>query len=118
MTTLIVSSHDRSIALIENSRDIAEGKLAIKGEPALGEHVFTLQDAGNRGLTWHGISHHEDPAFPHAREEELINRLSAEQRFVTTMQQHMHPGMVMIVTDLPVHSDRKSDEDFVIMTVS
>lgn len=33
-------------------------------------------------------------------------------------QNIMHPGMTMIVTDLPAHRDRRSKEDLVIMTVS
>jgi len=120
VTTIIASTADRSISLIENNRDIAEGHLTIKGPRELGEHVFLLQDSrdGSNGLTWHGISHHEDPAHPHAREEALITRLSADTPFVDKMKQHMHPGMVMIVTDLPTHADRRSGDDFVIMTVS
>lgn len=118
VTAVIASSHDRAITLFENSRNIAEGRLTIKGPAQLGEHVFTLQGAGGAELIWHGISHHEDPAFPHKREESLLIRLSADNAFVAKMKQHMHPGMMMIVTDLPAHSDRRTAEDFVIMTVS
>lgn len=118
VTTVIASSHDRTFNLFENGRDIATGKLTIKGKPKLGEHVFILKGAAGDQMSWQGISHHEDPAFPHLREEMLINRLTADKPFISRMQQHMHPGMVMIVTDLPAHPDRRSDEDFVIMTVS
>jgi L,D-transpeptidase catalytic domain len=118
VTTVIASSNDRTITLFENGRDIAAGKLTIKGSPKLGEHVFTLQGARGNGLAWHGISRHEDPEFPHVREEALITRISADKAFVGKLQQHMHPGMMMIVTDIPAHPDRRSDEDFVIMTVS
>lgn len=120
VTTVIASSHDHSIALIENNRDIAEGKLTISGPRKLGEHVFVLNGphAGARGLSWHGISHHPDPAFPGKREESLIQRLSSDRGFSEKMRQHMHPGMTMIVTDLPVHPDSRSGDDFVIMTVS
>jgi hypothetical protein len=31
------------------------------------------------------------------------------------MQQRMHPGMIFIVTDLPLHPDRRSGSDFVVM---
>jgi L,D-transpeptidase catalytic domain len=118
VTTLIASSQDRTVTLFENSRDIAEGRLSIKGSPKLGEHVFTLQGSSGGQLSWHGVSHHEDPAFPHMREEALVNRISADKPFIATLQQHMHPGMVMIVTDLSTHPDRRSGEDFVIMSAS
>jgi len=116
--TIIASSADEEIELIENGDVIAKGKLFIKGGKQFGEHVFHLQGAhdGQRGLAWHGISHHVDPAFPHNREEDLINRLTADASFVKQMQARMHPGMVMIVSDLPLHPDSRSGKDFVIMT--
>ena len=120
VTTVIASSHDHSISLVENGRDIAKGKLTIKGSKQLGEHVFLLQGArmDKKGLAWHGISHHADPAFPHKHEENLISRLTADKAFVSKMSAHMHPGMMMVVTDLPLHPNSRSDEDFVIMAVS
>ena len=120
VTTVIASSHDRAISLVENGREIMKGKLTIKGPKRLGEHVFLLQGArmGKKGLAWHSISHHPDPAFPKKREEYLINRLTADKAFVARMSAHMHPGMMMVVTDLPLHPNSRSDEDFVIMAVS
>jgi hypothetical protein len=118
VTTILASSADDEIELLENGNVVATGKLFIKGKPQLGEHVFLLQGAheGQKGLAWHGISHHTDPAFPHNPEENLINRITADTSFVKQMQPRMHPGMVMIVTDLPTHADTRSGEDFVVMT--
>jgi len=45
-----------------------------------------------------------------------INRITADESFVKQIQSRMHPGMVMIVTDLPLHPDSRSGKDFVIMT--
>ncbi len=120
VTTLIASAGDNEIVLIENSEEIARSRLTIKGPTRLGEHVFVLQGAhqGQKGLQWRGISHHEDPAHPHKPEETLINRLSADKKFIQQMNARMHPGMMFIVTDLPVHPERRSGEDFVIMTTS
>ena len=120
ITTMIVSSSDMRLELMENGERIAQGKLTINGDRQLGEHVFVLKGAGRnrRSMAWAGISHHVDPAHPHAREEELINRIKGDQAFVSVMQRHMHPGMMLIVTDLPLHPDRRSGDDFVIMTTS
>jgi hypothetical protein len=117
VTAMVASSADRSILLMENGNEVAKGRLEISGVPTLGEHVFLLQDAhdARKGLIWHGISHHPDPAQPTASEEALIPRLSAERGFIDTMQQRMHPGMIFIVTDLPLHPDRRSGSDFVVM---
>ncbi len=119
VTSLIVSSADRGLLLFENGKEIARGQLSIKGAPQLGEHVFVLKGphAGRKGMLWHGISHHADLSYPRKREEALINRLGADPQFVRALQPKMHPGMVMVVTDLPAHPSRRSASDFVIMTV-
>ena len=116
--TVIASTADGVIELLENGNVIAKGKLFVKGARRLGEHVFHLQGAtrAKRGMSWHGISHNVDPAHPHRREEALINRITADTAFVKQLQRHMHPGMVLIVTDLPLHPDSRSGEDFVVMT--
>jgi hypothetical protein len=43
-------------------------------------------------------------------------RLQASETFRVAMKKSMHPGMVLIVTDNPLHPDRRSGEDFVIMS--
>ncbi len=118
ITTMIVSSSDMKLELLENGQRLAQGALTIKGERTLGEHVFVLKGAGRnrRSMAWAGISHHVDPSHPHAREEALVDRILGDRAFVDVMQRHMHPGMMLIVTDLPLHPDRRSGEDFVIMT--
>lgn len=117
ITSVIASAGDRRITLIENDREIATGELRINGEPSVGEHVFILRgaDGQRQGLAWQGISHHADPAQPLAREEQLINRLSADPAFLQAMTTRMHPGMVLVVTDLPSKPDARSGSDFVIM---
>ena len=119
VTSMIVSSADRALLLFENGNEIARSRLTIKGPPQLGEHVLVLQGphTGRKGMSWRGISHHADPAHPHKREEAVVNRLGAESQFVQTLKPRLHPGMVMIITDLPAHPSRRSDSDFVIMTV-
>jgi len=117
VTTMIASSADQKVLLIEDDVLIAESKLTVNGPAILGEHVLMLKGVhdGKKGLIWHGISHHEDPAYPHRPEEAVAHRLIAEKSFVQIMKQHVHPGMVMIVTDVPLHPDRRTGSDFVIM---
>ena len=117
VTSVIASSGNRTITLIENDREIATGQLRIRGDGSLGEHVFVLRgaDEQRQGLAWQGISHHQDPAQPLAREEQLIGRLSADPGFLQAMTARMHPGMVLVVTDLPSQPETRSGSDFVIM---
>jgi hypothetical protein len=67
-------------------------------------------------MAWQGISHHPDPAFPDKPEVQVLNRIRADKAFVAAMAARMHPGMVLIVTDLPTSPDTRSGKDFVIMT--
>ncbi|MFN3888767.1 MAG: L,D-transpeptidase [Beijerinckiaceae bacterium] len=118
ITTLVVSSADRSAILLENGDRLAVGGLKITGPQKLGEHVFVLRSDGSQtnGLTWHGISHHVDPDQPNMKEEALISRFSTDADFRDALRQTMHPGMIMVVTDLPSGPDTRSGSDFVIMS--
>ena len=122
VTTVIASTADRKTELIENGQVIAEGQLSITGaDAALGSHVFILNGAhdGSKGLSWHAISHHEsravDSPVGDGSAASVLSRLKADGAFQRTMKQSLHPGMVMIVTDIPLHPDRRSGKDFVIM---
>ena len=123
VTTVIASTADGKIDLIENGRVVAEGTLSVQGAAEeLGSHVFILNgaQAGKKALTWHAISHHASadarlPAGP-SSEASVVSRLRSDRSFQQDMKKRMHPGMVLIVTDTPLHPDRRSGEDFVIMT--
>lgn len=123
VTTVIASTADRKLDLIENGRVVAEGQLSVAGSSdRLGSHVFILKGAHDaaKGLSWHAISHHESsgPNLPvgNQPEESVVSRLKADRAFQQAMRKSMHPGMVMIVTDNPLHPDLRSGNDFVIMT--
>lgn len=104
--------------MIEDGREVAFASLSIGGSPSLGEHVFTLRGASGQGLSWQGVSHHPDPDRPAAPEEALLQRLRADGAFVEEMRSRLHPGMLMVVTDLPVSPDRRTGTDFVVMADS
>lgn len=122
VTTIIASSVDRKLELIENGEVVAEGRLSVAGAGSrLGSQVFVLNgaDAGSTGLSWHVISHHDAPGADlgagRDSAESLISRLTADSAFQRSVEHRLHPGMVMVVTDMPLHPDRRSGKDFVIM---
>lgn len=123
VTTVIASTADRKLDLIENGRVIAEGQLLVAGSgDRLGSHVFILKGTHDeaKGLSWHAISHHESSdsnlLVGNRSEESVVSRLKANPAFQQAMRRSMHPGMVLIVTDNPLHPDLRSGKDFVIMT--
>lgn len=117
VTSVIVSSADRVIELIENDHVVARSKLTLKGGDKLGSHVFVLNGANTdaRGMHWSAITHGSADA-PMTRDEVVMQRIAAEPSFVEAMQARMHPGMTMVLTDAPLSPDSRSGKDFVIVT--
>lgn len=114
VTSVIVSSSSKSIDLIENDRVIATSALTLKGGK-LGSHVFVLNGThgDTKGLHWTAISHHEGAGA--TRDDAVISRIGADHAFVEAMRRHMHPGMVLVTTDAPLHPDSRSGRDFVVV---
>jgi len=117
VTSVVASSADHVIELIENDHVIARSVLGLEGADKLGSHVFVLNgaDQNSRGMHWSAITHHHEDATltPDAN---VIQRIRAEPSFNTAMQARMHPGMTMVLTDAPLSPDSRSGKDFVIVT--
>ncbi|WP_442754012.1 L,D-transpeptidase [Methylocystis sp. JAN1] len=117
VTSVIVSSADKVIELIENDRVVARSKLTLKDGDRLGSHVFVLNGANTeaKGMHWSAITH-QQAATPLTRDDVVMQRISAEPAFVEEMKARMHPGMTMVLTDTPLSPDKRSGKDFVIVT--
>jgi hypothetical protein len=113
ISSLIASSYDGKILVLENDRAVAEGKLVWDGQP-LGSHVYVLTGAhdGAKGMHWAALTYDGDPAA----EGHDLSRVRADKSFAGELRRYMHPGMIFVVTDLPLHPDRRSGRDFVIMS--
>lgn len=116
ITSIIASTADNIVELIENDVVVARSPLTVKGGGGLGQHVFMLTGAAEsiRGLRWSAITHHEASAAL-GRPDDLVRRLVVEPAFAATMARHIHPGTTMILTDAPLTPDRRSGRDFVVV---
>jgi L,D-transpeptidase catalytic domain len=115
VTTVLATAEDRSLTLIEDGNIIAQAPLSLSGDGTLGEHVFVLRNADDSSMAWVGLTHRLNPEHPLRPETDVMTRLGAPADFRAAMAQRMHPGMVMIVSDLAATPDRRTNEDFVIM---
>ncbi|CAN3992760.1 hypothetical protein MCBRY_003586 [Methylocystis bryophila] len=117
--SVVASSADHKIELIENDVVVATSSLALKGDEKLGSHVFVLNgaDENAHGMQWTAITHHSEEGDL-SRDENVLQRLRAEPSFVAALKQRMHPGMTMVLTDTPLTPDTRSGKDFVIVTTS
>jgi hypothetical protein len=117
---VLVSRADRSVTLLEDGEIIASGTATIRDPDApLGSHVFILVDAhdGHQGLVWNGMGHQTTPGLgAPVSEAGVIRRITADRPVIEAMTQRMHPGMVLVTTDLPSHPDTRSNKDFVVMS--
>lgn len=118
-TAVIVSQGDMTISVLENGNVVASGRATIVNpEQALGRHVFMLFSAHEvrQGLTWHAISHHDQTGVSLGQPEEaILKRIKADKAVLQAMQERMHPGMILVTTELPAHPDTRTGKDFVLI---
>jgi hypothetical protein len=117
VVSVVASSADRKIVLIENGDIVAESALTVTGKDPLGNCVFVLlgAHAGSLGMSWSVISH-SDRAESREAPASLLQRLRSDENFVAKLRDKMHPGMVVVLTDAPLHPDTRSGKDFLIMS--
>jgi hypothetical protein len=117
VVSVIASSRSREIELIKNNTVIAKAPLTIKGSQPIGSNVYVLKSAdnGRSGLVWSALSHHSGGSGL-TLEADALTRLTATKDFVAALQAEMHPGTMLITTDVPLTPDRRSGQDFVIAT--
>ncbi|MDK3073555.1 L,D-transpeptidase [Sedimentitalea sp. JM2-8] len=113
ITSMIASSHDRRIVVIENDVEIADGPLIWDGDP-LGAHVYVLKGAheGAQGMHWQALTY----GTSQSAEMQDLERVRTDEAFSQQIRKRFHPGMIYIMTDLPLHPDSRSQRDFVIMS--
>jgi hypothetical protein len=118
-TAVIISHADKTAHVLENGAVIAKGVATISDpDVPLGRHVFMLMGArdGGRKMAWHALSHHDaaGAGIGHA-EAAVLKRIRVDGDVLAAMQARMHPGMILITTELPTHPDTRSGDDFVLM---
>lgn len=118
--SIVASSADGKIDVLENGKIVAEGPLSSAGGAArqFGEHVYVLShNQAQHGLVWHAIGHHpgnlDEVDLP---DEATLRSLTADQALVEAIHARLHPGAMLVLTDLPLHPDMRSGTDFVVMT--
>ncbi|MEM8631664.1 MAG: L,D-transpeptidase [Pseudomonadota bacterium] len=115
ISTVLASSAERRIYLFQDGHEVMSDSFQVTGGGVLGEHVLMLERSGN-AYKWVGITHHPDPRHPNKPEAAVAERMSISDRFKDRLISAFHPGMTLIVTDLPSRPDTRSGTDFVILS--
>jgi hypothetical protein len=122
VTSILVSSADRRIYLLENGDLIAKGGAVITdpGKP-LGSNVFVWQggDAnGPGGSSWEGMGFHADPNAAVAPDTAVLERIDGAPDIMEAIRDRIRPGTVFVTTDQPATADTGSAKDFTIVDAS
>jgi len=113
--SLLVSRADRELYVLKDGNIVTKGPIDIvrPNEP-FGSHVFVLvtphQDG--RSANWHAIRH---GSGSNASAEDLIGRVQSDPALAKQVANLMHPGLVLVMTDQPLHQSTRSKRDFVVM---
>lgn len=113
--TVIASSADRRIELLENGRVIDSSELFILGRPVLGEHVLIMDQAPDGRLGWAVVTQDQR----HGPDSMAIAsglRIRGDDAFTRRLIPRQRPGVTLVITDFALSPDRRSDPDFTIMT--
>ncbi len=119
-TSIIISSASKTATVLSNGNVVTEGTVEIKSpETPLGSHVFILKGAStaSQGLQWHTFAYLDSyNAKADAAEVATMKRITAEANVQRAVRERLHPGMLIVLTDLPAHPDTRTNSDFVLMT--
>lgn len=109
--TVLISAASREATLLENGRVIATTPAQIADGAGLGEHVFSLIETQDSGpaLRWHGIGYTDSHGVPvEVPQGSILRRIGADPAFSAAVHDRLHPGMLLVTTDMPLHPDRRS----------
>lgn len=114
--SVLVSSSDKKIVVMENGHVVAQGRATISNpDTPLGSHVFILGRAADGHTYWHGIGHHHS-AKSQQSDLATLQRINGDQNVINAITQRLHPGATLTTVDLPITTDSRSGRDFVVMT--
>jgi hypothetical protein len=105
--------------VLVNGDIVAEGKATIENpsEP-LNDAVYILSgtDETGKGLHWQGIGYHPTDANGAVTPvSATIQRIHGPPDVIDAIKTRMKPGLVLVVTDLPMEPETRSGKDFVVM---
>ena len=118
--SILISSADQRIVILENGHIVATGAATIaEPERPLGNHVYVLSPLsdGDDSLIWRTIGYY-DSATRDAEytPSETLARVRGNPDIIAAIQSRLAPGTVMMTIDLPLSADTRTGKDFVIMT--
>ncbi len=116
VTSVLVSSADKSIYVIQNGDIVAQGKATI-ADPSkpLGSNVFILQSGDEDGFTWQASGFAAGKNGAKKPDTSTVERITPPPEVQAAIDARMAPGMVLVTTDQPANAETRTGKDFTIM---
>jgi hypothetical protein len=114
VTSVVVSSKDKSVTVLEDGHVVAKGKAAIAGGARpIGENVYTLTGAhkDDDSLTWSSVGYGKTDREDMGRE---LRRITADPQVRGEIRKRMQNGMTVVTTDQSNSASHRAS-DFTIM---
>ena len=116
--SLLVSRADRELYILKDGNVVAKGPIDIvrPNEP-FGSHVFVLvaPHQNGRSARWKVVRHGPGASGSGGSAAALLGRVQSDPKLAKQVAGLMHPGLVLVMTDAPLHSSTRSKRDFVVM---
>jgi hypothetical protein len=116
VTSILVSSADKSIYVIQNGDIVAEGKAEIEDpDKKLGSNVFILEKGDEDGFTWQATGYSTGKKGASKPSSSIVERIKPPADVQAAIDERMKPGMVFVTTDQPATPETRSGKDFTVM---
>ena len=119
IASVVVSGADRKSYLLKDGEVINQKTITIaNADQPLGTHVMVLKTLEGKHPTWSAVSirHGDSTAAVGSTDSATLDRIKFDPAFVEQGLGSMHPGMLLMITDLAADPETRSDRDFVIVT--
>jgi hypothetical protein len=116
VTSILVSSADKSIYVIQNGDIVAQGKAEIEDpDKKLGSNVFILEKGDEDGFTWQATGYSTGKNAASKPTSSIVERIKPPADVQAAIDERMKPGMVFVTTDQPATPETRSGKDCTVM---
>jgi hypothetical protein len=119
IASVVVSGADRKSYLLKDGEIVNQKTITVANpDKPLGTHVLVLKTLEGKHPTWNSVSirHADSTAAVGGTDRENLDRITFDPAFVEQVLGSMHPGMMLMITDLAADPETRSERDFVILT--
>ena len=119
IASVVVSGEDRKSYLLKDGEIVNQNTITIANpDQLLGTHVLVLKTLEGKHPTWsaNSIRHADSTAAVRSTDRATLERIKFDPAFIEQALGAMHPGMLLMITDLAAGPETRSDRDFVIVS--